>query len=182
MSMTINSAGRRAANAAALLSAAALLAGCAINTDLRLDAQGPGLPARAAVAIQAVPAGNQQTARFATALTDAFAASGHAVNDAAPVTAVFGFAVRPRSAGTADATPSPDAAPAEIRWISAPARKRAFQSCAGERMRATLALYSRQDKTLIYRGTGEVDGCAFMQSDIDALAQALVAAAARKAG
>ena len=45
-------------------------------------------------------------------------------------------------------------------------------------MRATLALYSRVEKTLIYRGTGEIDGCGFTQAEIDALAKALVKGAA----
>lgn len=168
----------RSALAAATILAVPLLAGCAINTDLRLDTKGPGLPANAAVSIQTAPADNDQAARFATALADAFAARDHAVTDAAPVTAVFGFSLRDRATGTAQVSPAGEGRPPEVKWISAPARKRAFQACQGERLRATLALYSRDEKTLIYRGTGEIDGCGVTNAEIDALAQALVNGAA----
>ncbi|RNJ62411.1 MAG: hypothetical protein EDM03_13260 [Porphyrobacter sp. IPPAS B-1204] len=158
----------------AIILGAPLLAGCAINKDLRLDTQGPGLPANTAVSIETVPAGTENASRFAAALADAFAGSGHAVNEDAPVTAVFGFSLRDRSTGTAQVSDAGEARPPEVKWISAPARKRAFQACEGERLRATLALYSRNDKTLIYRGTGEIDGCDITQGEIDALAKALV--------
>ena len=176
--MIRNSLRPRSALATAIVLAAPLLAGCAINKDLRLDAQGPGLPANAAVSIQTEPASTAQAAQFAAALADAFAGNGHAVKDAAPVTAVFGFSLRSRATGTAQVSAAGEGRPPEVNWISAPARKRAFQSCEGERLRATLALYSRVEKTLIYRGTGEIDGCGFTQADIDALAQALVKGAA----
>jgi hypothetical protein len=179
MSKMKNSTRSPSTTAAAFVLAVPLLASCAISKDLRLDTHGPGLPPAAAVSIQSSPAGNEPAARFAASLADAFAASGHAIGDAAPVTAVFGFALRNRSTGTADGSPAEGDSQSGIKWISAPARKRAFQACEGERLRATLALYSRAEKTLIYRGTGEVDGCNFTQSDIDALAKALVKGARR---
>jgi hypothetical protein len=156
-----------------------LLAGCAINKDLRLDRQGPGLPASAAVAIETAPAATEQAARFAEALANAFAKRGHGVSDEAPVSAVFAFTQRHRSIGTADGSPAAAGSKPETQWISAPGRKRRFQSCEGERLRATLALYSRTDKALIYRAAAEVDGCDFTNADIDALAKALVDGAAR---
>jgi hypothetical protein len=155
-----------------------LLASCAINKDLRLNSEGPGLPANAAVSIQTVPDDTENAAQFAAALADAFARNGHAVEDAAPVTAVFGFSRRNRATGTAQVSSAEEGRPPEVNWMSAPARKRAFQACEGERLRATLALYSRVEKTLIYRGTGEIDGCGFTQAEIDALAKALVKGAA----
>lgn len=164
----------RPAMAAAILLTAPLLASCAINKDLRLDRKGPGLPANAAVSIQTVPAGSEQAAQFAAALADAFTGDGHEVEDAAPVTAVFGLSLRNRKTGTAQVSPAGEGRPLAVNWMSAPARKRAFQACEGERLRATLALYSRVEKTLIYRGTGEIDGCSFTQAEIDALARALV--------
>ena len=174
MSKTRNSSRRRSVIAAAIVLSGPLLASCAINKDLRLDSQGPGLPANAAVSIQTGPAGSEPAAQFAAALADAFAGSGHAVQDAAPVTAVFGFSLRRRATGTAQVSAAEGGRPPEVKWVSAPARKRAFQACEGERMRATLALYSRVEKTLIYRGTGEIDGCEFTPGEIDALAKALV--------
>jgi hypothetical protein len=155
-----------------------LLASCAINKDLRLDMQGPGLPANAAVSIQSGPAGSEQTAQFAAALANAFDRSGHAVENAAPITAVFGFSLRNRATGTAQVSPAGESRPPTVNWMSAPARKRLFQACEGKRLRATLALYSRVEKALIYRGTGEIDGCGFTQAEIDALARALVKGAA----
>jgi hypothetical protein len=160
--------------AMAIALAAPLLTSCAINKDLRLDRQGPGLPANAAVAIQTVPADTRHATQFAAALAEAFVGNGHAVDDAAPVTAVFGFSLRNRATGTAQVNTAGEGRPPEVNWVSAPARKRAFQACEGERLRATLALYSRVEKTLIYRATGEIDGCDFTQADIDALATALV--------
>lgn len=158
--------------------AVALLASCAINKDLRLNTEGPGLPANAAVSIQTVPADSEHAAQFAAALADAFARNGNAVENAAPITAVFGFSQRNRATGTAQLCPAEEGRLPEVNWMSEPARKRAFQACEGERMRATLALYSRVEKTLIYRGTGEIDGCGFTQAEIDALAKALVKGAA----
>lgn len=169
----------RSALSKSILLAVPLLAGCAISKDLRLDRQGPGLPAMASVSIGTHPADNEQAARFAASLAGAFAERGHAVSDEARVTALFGFTRRERSIGTADGSPVGDAGKSETDWISAPARKRSFQSCKGERLRATLALYSRDEKTLIYRGVAEVDGCDFTNADIDGLALALVKAAAR---
>jgi hypothetical protein len=178
MSKIGNSARARSAFAAGIVLTLPLLASCAINRDLRLDTQGPGLPADAAVSIQTAPAGSEQAAQFAAALADAFAGNGHAVKDGAPVTAVFGFSQRSRATGTAQMSPADDGSPPAVNWTSTPARKRAFQACEGERLRATLALYSRDAKTLIYRGTGEIDGCSFTQADVDALAKALVKGAA----
>jgi hypothetical protein len=157
-----------------------MLAGCGIDKNLRLDRQGPGLAPGAAVAIQPATPESETSARFAAALAEAFAARGHAVASTAPVTALFGFTRRPRAIGTADGSPAgSDGAQADVVWISAPASKRAFQACDGERIRATLALYSREDKALIYRGTAESDGCDFTKADVDALAKALVVAASR---
>ncbi len=178
MPKTMNNPRLRSAIAAAITLAASLLAGCAINPDLRLDAKGPGLRANAAVSIQTDPADTDQAARFAAALADAFAGRGHAVTDTAPVTAVFGFSLRDRATGTAQVSPDGEGRPPAVDWISAPARKRLFQACQGERLRATLALYSRDEKTLIYRGTGEIDGCSVTNAEIDALAKALVNGAA----
>ena len=48
----------------------------------------------------------------------------------------------------------------------------------GERLRATLAFYAREEQGLIARVTGEIDGCTFTQDGIDALAKALVREAA----
>lgn len=178
MSKIRNSARPRSAFAAGIVLTLPLLASCAINRDLRLDTQGPGLPADAAVSIRTVPADSEPATQFATALADAFAGNGHVVQDGAPVTAVFGFSQRSRATGTAQVSPAADGRPPEINWTSAPARKLAFQACEGERLRAMLALYSRDEKTLIYRGTGEIDGCSFSQADIEALAKALVKGAA----
>lgn len=162
------------------LLALGLVTGCAIDKELRLDRQGPGLAPGAAVAIRTEPPESEPSARFAAALARAFAARGHAVSGTAPVTAVFGFTQRPRAIGTADGSPSGrDDAQAAVAWISAPASKRTFQACEGERIRATLALFSREDRTLIYRGTAESDGCDFTTADVDALAKALVEAAGR---
>lgn len=170
----------RSAGAAGLLLAAAVLAGCAVNQDLRLDVQGQGLPANAAVSLRTAPADSAAAAGFGDALAAAFASNGHSISGDAPVIAVFGFTQRAGSIGAADGTASPsaDGKPATL-WLSAPARKRALQACKAERLRATLALYSRTDKALIYRATGEVDGCSFTRRDVDALARALVAGAAR---
>lgn len=162
------------------LLALGLVAGCGIDKALRLDRQGPGLAPGAAVAILNAPPESEQSAHFSAALAKAFAARGHAVSGTAPVTAVFGFTRRPRAIGTADGSPSAsEGAKADVVWISAPASKRAFQACEGERLRATLALYARDDKALIYRGTAESDGCDFTKTDVDALATALVEAAIR---
>lgn len=170
----------RRARALPALLAMGMVAGCAIDKELRLDRQGPGLAPGAAVAILRAPPESDQSARFAAALAQAFAARGHAVSDTAPVTAVFGLARRPRAIGTADGSPSVSVgAQGDVVWISAPAEKRAFQACAGERVRATLALYGREDKALIYRATAERDGCDFTKADVDALATALVEAARR---
>jgi hypothetical protein len=178
MSQIRNSARPRSAIAKAIVLAVPLLSSCAINKDLRLDIEGAGLPENADVSIQTVPADTEYAALFAAALADAFAGSGHAVNEGAPITAVFGFSLRDRSTGTAQVSAAGEGRPPEVKWISAPARKRAFQVCEGERLRATLALYSRAEKTLIYRGTGEIDGCGFTQGEINALAKALVKGAA----
>jgi hypothetical protein len=174
MSKIRNSPRPKSALATAIILAAPMLASCSINKDLRLDATGPGLPANAAVSIQTEPADTTRATQFAAALAGAFAENGHAVKDAAPVTAVFGLSQRNRSTGTAQVSVAAGGHPPKVDWISAPARKRAFQACEGERLRATLALYSRVEKTLIYRGTGEIDGCGFTQADIDGLAKALV--------
>lgn len=156
-----------------------LLAGCAINQDLRLGRSGPGLAPGATVAIAAAPEGNAEAARFAAALTDALAGQGYRVSGSAPVTAVFGFARRDRAIGTADGSAAAGSTPAGgITWISAPGRKRLLQSCKGERLRATLAFYAREEQGLIARVTGEIDGCTFTQDGIDALAKALVREAA----
>lgn len=144
-----------------------------------MDIAGPGLPARSEVSIQTELTDNQQAVRFAASLADAFADSGHSVRDAASVTAVFGFTQRSRATGTADASPAAEGQQPAITWISAPVRKSAFQACEGERLRATLALYSRVEKILIYRGTGEIDGCSFTQAGIDPLAKVLVKGASR---
>ena len=169
---------RRVRIAAAGVLAAPLLAGCAISKDLKLDVQGEGLPANTAVSIRTPPAGNALATRFAGALAGAFAERGHAVTEAAPVTAVFAFTRRNRSVGAAEERPVAEGSAPAIKWISAPARKRAFQ-CKGERLRATLALYSRPANGLVYRATGEIDGCQFTDADIDALARALVGGAGR---
>lgn len=162
------------------LLAVGMVAGCGIDKEIRLDRQGTGLAPGAAVAIlEGLPASGQ-SGRFAESLAEAFAARGHAVSGTAPVTAVFGFTQRIRAIGTADGSPSAsDDAQAGVVWISAPVSKRAFQACEGERIRATLALYSREDKALIYRGTAESDGCDFTKAEVDALAKALVEAAIR---
>ncbi len=143
-----------------------------------MDRQGPGLPTNAAVSIQTVPAGSEQAAQFAAALVNAFDRSGHAVEEAAPIAAVFGFSLRNRATGAAQVSPAEEGRPPTVNWMSSPAHKRAFQVCEGARLRVTLALYSRVEKALIYRGTGEIDGCDFTQAEIDALARALVKGAA----
>ena len=174
-----NNSGRRCVMALMATLLAALLAGCAINHDLRLATDGAGLAPQSQVSIQPAAPENPRAALFAASLADAFAQGGHSVQNAAPVIAVFGLAQASRMAGTADGSPAADGQPPAIAWISAPARKRPFQECKGERLRATLALYSRDEKTLIYRATGEMDGCKFAQADIDALAKALVEGASR---
>lgn len=177
MSKTKDRTGRRIALAAAGALVLPLLAGCAINKDLRLDVQGEGLPANTAVSIRTAPADNPLATQFAGALAGAFAENGHAVTEAAPVTAVFAFTRRSRSIGAAEERPAADGGEPAIAWISSPARKRALQACKGERLRATLALYSRPANGLVYRATGEVDGCDFTEADLDALAKALVGGA-----
>lgn len=170
---------RKFAIATALILGLPMMASCAIGKDLRLDAQGPGLPPNSAISIQTAPADSEDAKRFAASLASAFAGRGHVVKDAAPFSMVFGLSRRSRSTGAAQVNSARDGRPPEVNWISAPARKRVFQACEGERLRATLALYSREEKTLIYRGVGEIDGCSFTQADIDALAKALVEAADR---
>lgn len=165
--------------ATALVLGFPMLASCAIDKDLRLDSQGPGLPPNSTVSIQTVPANNEDAARFAASLAGAFAGKGHIVKDTAPFIMVFGLSRQSRSTGTAQVNSAEDGLPPEVNWISAPARKRIFQACEGERLRATLVLYSRDEKNLIYRGVSEIDGCSFTQADIDALAKALTEDAER---
>lgn len=168
--------------AAALLVAAAALAGCAISKDVRLETQGAVLPVNSAISIDTAPSGDPVAERFATALAAALIERGHSVTNAAPVTAVFGFTQRDRAIGAADGSPpaGPPASGAGSAplWISQPQRRGLFQSCKGERLRATLALYSRADNVPIYRASGEIDGCAFTEADLDRLARALVAGSA----
>jgi hypothetical protein len=179
MSMMTGRTMRRSTLAIAGAMAAPLLAGCAISKDLKLDVQGEGLPANTAVSIRTTPADNELATRFAGALAGAFAEKGHALTEAAPVTAVFAFTRRNRRIGAAEEGPAAEGNAPAIKWISAPARRRAFQACKGERLRATLALYSRTANALVYRATGEIDGCEFSNADIDALAKALVEGAGR---
>lgn len=162
---------RDARRTASVLLAMAMLGACAIPKDLRLETQGPGLPADAAVAIQTAPLGDPVAERFAGALAAAFAARGHDITSTAPVTAVFSFTRRDRAIGAADGA-VPASSPV---WISRPARRSLFQGCKGERLRATLALYARGGDALIHRASGEIDGCSFTEADLDNLAQALVA-------
>lgn len=179
--LTRNSTCLRVALAIAAVSAFASLAGCGISKDLRLDIQGSGLAANSAVSLQAIDAENQPASRFAAAVADALAQSGHTLNDAATVTAVISFAQRDRAIGEAGIIPAADGSESKIDWLSKPTRKHAFQACTGERVRATLALYSRAEQALIYRGTGEFDACEVSQADLAALAEALVMGASKGA-
>ena len=165
---------RRFALAAAGVLLAPALAGCAIGKDLRLDVAGAGLPANTPVSIRTEPSDNALARQFAGALGEAFAAKGHEVTGAAPVTAVFAFTRRSRSIGAAEERPAGEGRDPAVEWISPPARKRALQACKGDRLRATLALYSQPANGLVYRATGEMDGCDFTKADVDALAKALV--------
>jgi hypothetical protein len=160
--------------------ALALVSGCSVNRDLRLDRSGPGLAPGTAVAIAPAPEGNPEAARFASALAEALAAEGHLISDDAAVTAVFGFAHRDRGIGAADGGTGAGAQGGAVKWISAPGRKRLLQSCKGERLRATIAFYGTAEMALIARATGEVDGCSFAGNDIDALARALVTQASAR--
>lgn len=164
---------------AVLAATAALLGGCAAKQELRLAIAGARPAAPSAVAIVTDPADNPQAARFAAALADAFARSGHSIAADAPVIAVFGLGQRSRAIGMADGSAPQAAGTSEPAWFSAPGRKRAPGACKGERLRATLALYPRSGGDVIYRASGEIDGCAFAESDLAALAAALVTGAPR---
>lgn len=169
----------RIGSAAVSVLAAAALGGCAISKELQLESDGAGLPSGSAVSMAMVAPDGTPAADFAASLADALAARGHAIRDDAPFVAVSAFTRRSAATGTADAAPPPAGSNGDIAWISAPRRRGMFQSCAGERLRGTLALYSRADGSLVYRGSGEMDGCDFEDSDIAALASGLVGAAAR---
>ncbi len=155
------------------------LGGCAVKQDLRLAIEGARPSAPSAVAIATAPADNPQAARFAASLTEAFARNGHSIASDAPVIAVFGFSQRASAIGTADGSAPEAAGKAAPTWLSAPAGKRALARCKGERLRASLALYARSSGAVIYRASGEIDGCTFAESDLDKLAAALVSGAAR---
>jgi hypothetical protein len=154
----------------------ALLAGCAVNGDLRLERSGAGLMPGAAVALTPPPEGNPEAARFAAALTQALTAQGYRISETAPITATFGLAHRDRAIGAANG--SAGAGPA--RWVSAPGRRRFLQACKGERLRAMIAFYGREAQGVISRASGEIDGCRLAPENIDALAAALVREAAAR--
>ena len=155
------------------------LGGCAINDELTVVREGPGVAPGAAIALQGTADGQADAGGFGAAVAAALAAGGHALRDDGEVVGITAFTRGAATTGIADPAAGGGAAAGEIAWISAPRRRGMFDSCAGDRLRATLALFARDSGALLYRATGEVDGCGFAAEDVEALAARLVAESAQ---
>lgn len=161
------------ARAFAVAGAMLTLGACAVSSPIAVTSDGSGLASVKAVHLESAETEESARIAFEAALRRAFARESIALDKSAQYLADFAIALR--SAETGLAQPQ-DIAPGsnEVDWTSDPRKKRLFDRCSAQRIRATLVILDRQVGTVAYRGEGEADACAFEMEDYDRLATALV--------
>lgn len=153
------------------------LSACAVSTPLTIDSTAERSGTRGSVIALVMPEPSEPTFRreFASALANALAAQNIAVSDDGDLLADFAIASGSAAIG-AQLTPNRENSDtAETQWISAPRARKRFDECEAQILRGTLVLINRADGAMVYRGKAAMTECEFGQSDVDALAGALVA-------
>lgn len=173
LTLNLNAAARWRAVAVAL-AAGLPLAACAVATPLAITSTGAGMARGSAVALELPQDRMSERGRFSAALIKAMMERSVTLDDQAALLADFSMTTAPASGGVLKGTGANVEGEPEKDWIAAPRPGRRFDKCEAKRLRATLILYDRSSRNIVYRGSGEATDCAFDDADLAALASGLV--------
>lgn len=152
-----------------------MLNACAVNAPVQIRSTGDGTAARTGVLITTADedAGGDR-GRFAVALAKAFARRSIASRADDGLIAEYALSTSDASDGIA-ANRADGSESGTPDWIVAPRVKRRFDRCGAKRLLGTLILFDKTSGSMVYRGQAAQIECDFEQSDIDGMADKLVA-------
>ena len=159
------------------MSLALALGGCAVTTPPTIDATGGPIAAGRSIVLSE-PDDTNHSEELHQALGKAFDRRGYSVGASGDYQIEYSITERSAVVGMAheadvDSNEEPDivSAEREKRRLFA---DRLFAECEPKRMRIVLVAYPNTESGNIHRASGEMDECAFTQSNVELIVEAMI--------